>query len=77
MMILLTTQLQLPLPLMAVDGLLRRVGKSRILAVLEPRSLYGANSGKESLGWDLVEVLLRSISKSGAKHKLLTILRFW
>jgi len=63
-----------------VDGLRRRVGKSRILAVLEPRSntmklgvmkaqlpasleaadkifAYGANSGKESLGWDLEEVL--------------------
>ncbi|MCW1964966.1 UDP-N-acetylmuramate:L-alanyl-gamma-D-glutamyl-meso-diaminopimelate ligase [Polynucleobacter sp.] len=63
-----------------VDGLRRRVGNSRILAVLEPRSntmklgvmkaqlpdslqqadkvfAYGANSGKESLGWDLAEVL--------------------
>ena len=63
-----------------VDGLRRRVGKSRILAVLEPRSntmklgvmkaqlpnslkeaekifAYGANSGKESLGWNLSEVL--------------------
>ena len=63
-----------------VDGLRRRVGKSRILAVLEPRSntmklgtmkaqlpdslqqadkvfAYGASSGKESLGWDLAEVL--------------------
>ncbi len=63
-----------------VDGLRRRVGKARILAVLEPRSntmklgvmkaqlpnsleaaekifAYGANSGKESLGWDLNEVL--------------------
>ncbi|QWD98717.1 UDP-N-acetylmuramate:L-alanyl-gamma-D-glutamyl-meso-diaminopimelate ligase [Polynucleobacter sp. MG-5-Ahmo-C2] len=63
-----------------VDGLRRRVGKSRILAVLEPRSntmklgvmkaqlpgsleqvdkvfAYGANTGKESLGWDLAEVL--------------------
>ena len=63
-----------------VDGLRRRVGKARILAVLEPRSntmklgvmkaqlpgsleaadkvfAYGANSGKESLGWDLAEVL--------------------
>jgi len=64
-----------------VDGLRRRIGKARILAVLEPRSntmklgvmkaqlpnslqeadkifAYGANSGKESLGWDLEEVLL-------------------
>ena len=63
-----------------VDGLRRRVGQSRILAVLEPRSntmklgvmkaqlpasleaadkifAYGASSGKESLGWDLDEVL--------------------
>jgi UDP-N-acetylmuramate: L-alanyl-gamma-D-glutamyl-meso-diaminopimelate ligase len=63
-----------------VDGLRRRVGQSRILAVLEPRSntmklgvmkaqlptsleaadkvfAYGASSGKESLGWDLNEVL--------------------
>jgi UDP-N-acetylmuramate: L-alanyl-gamma-D-glutamyl-meso-diaminopimelate ligase len=63
-----------------VDGLRRRVGASRILAVLEPRSntmklgvmkaqlpgslqaadkvfAYGANTGKESLGWDLAEVL--------------------
>jgi len=63
-----------------VDGLRRRVGKARILAVLEPRSntmklgvmkaqlpnsleaadkvfAYGAISGKESLGWDLNEVL--------------------
>ena len=63
-----------------VDGLRRRVGQARILAVLEPRSntmklgvmkaqlpnsleaadkvfAYGASSGKESLGWDLNEVL--------------------
>ena len=63
-----------------LDGLRRRVGQSRILAVLEPRSntmklgvmkaqlpdslaaadkifAYGASSGKESLGWDLSEVL--------------------
>ena len=63
-----------------VDGLRRRVGKARILAVLEPRSntmklgvmkaqlsgsleaadkvfAFGANAGKESLGWDLTEVL--------------------
>ena len=63
-----------------VDGLRRRVGQARILAVLEPRSntmklgvmkaqlpgsleqadqvfAYGANTGKESLGWDLAEVL--------------------
>ncbi|APB98069.1 UDP-N-acetylmuramate:L-alanyl-gamma-D-glutamyl-meso-diaminopimelate ligase [Polynucleobacter asymbioticus] len=63
-----------------VDGLRRRVGKARILAVLEPRSntmklgvmkaqlsgslmaadkvfAYGASTGKESLGWDLPDVL--------------------
>ena len=63
-----------------VDGLRRRVGKNRILAVLEPRSntmklgvmkaqlpdslaqadqvfAYGASAGKDSLGWDLAEVL--------------------
>ena len=63
-----------------IDGLRRRVGNSRILAVLEPRSntmklgvmkaqlpqslgaadkvfAYGASIGKESLGWDLNEVL--------------------
>ena len=63
-----------------VDGLRRRVGRSRILAVLEPRSntmklgvmkaqlpnsleaadkifAYGASTGKDSLGWDLDEVL--------------------
>jgi UDP-N-acetylmuramate: L-alanyl-gamma-D-glutamyl-meso-diaminopimelate ligase len=63
-----------------IDGLRRRVGQARILAVLEPRSntmklgvmkaqlpnsleaadkvfAYGASSGKESLGWDLNEVL--------------------
>ena len=63
-----------------VDGLRRRIGSSRILAVLEPRSntmklgimkaqlpssleaadkifAYGASTGKESLGWDLNEVL--------------------
>jgi UDP-N-acetylmuramate: L-alanyl-gamma-D-glutamyl-meso-diaminopimelate ligase len=63
-----------------VDGLRRRIGNSRILAVLEPRSntmklgimkaqlpssleaadkifAYGASTGKESLGWNLNEVL--------------------
>lgn len=63
-----------------LDGLRRRVGDARILAVLEPRSntmklgimkaqlpasleaadmvyAYGASDGKESLGWDLSEVL--------------------
>lgn len=63
-----------------VDGLRRRVGNARILAVLEPRSntmklgvmkaqlptsleaadkifAYGASAGKDSLGWDLKEVL--------------------
>jgi UDP-N-acetylmuramate: L-alanyl-gamma-D-glutamyl-meso-diaminopimelate ligase len=75
-----------------VDGLRRRVGKARILAVLEPRSntmklgvmkaqlplsleaadnifAYGASTGKESLGWDLNEVLapLNRLSPSRAK----------
>jgi UDP-N-acetylmuramate: L-alanyl-gamma-D-glutamyl-meso-diaminopimelate ligase len=63
-----------------LDGLRRRVGNARILAVLEPRSntmklgvmkaqlpasleaadriyAYGAASGKETLGWNLAEVL--------------------
>ena len=63
-----------------LDGLRRRVGAERILAVLEPRSntmklgvmkaqlpnslqeadrvfAFGASAGKESLGWDLNEVL--------------------
>ena len=71
-----------------VDGLRRRVGQSRILAVLEPRSntmklgvmkaqlpnsleaadkifAYGASAGKDSLGWDLNEVL----SPLNAKEK--------
>jgi UDP-N-acetylmuramate: L-alanyl-gamma-D-glutamyl-meso-diaminopimelate ligase len=75
-----------------VDGLRRRVGKSRILAVLEPRSntmklgvmkaqlpasleaadkifAYGANSGKESLGWDLDEVLAPLNSPSPGRAK--------
>jgi UDP-N-acetylmuramate: L-alanyl-gamma-D-glutamyl-meso-diaminopimelate ligase len=75
-----------------VDGLRRRVGKSRILAVLEPRSntmklgvmkaqlpasleaadkifAYGANSGKESLGWDLDEVLAPLNSDSPGRAK--------
>jgi UDP-N-acetylmuramate: L-alanyl-gamma-D-glutamyl-meso-diaminopimelate ligase len=75
-----------------VDGLRRRVGKARILAVLEPRSntmklgvmkaqlpgsleaadkvfAYGANSGKESLGWDLVEVLSPlNLKEQGKAH---------
>ena len=73
-----------------VDGLRRRVGKSRILAVLEPRSntmklgtmkaqlpdslqqadlvfAYGASSGKESLGWNLAEVLAPLNSKEEVK----------
>ena len=75
-----------------VDGLRRRVGNARILAVLEPRSntmklgvmkaqlpvsleatdnifAYGASTGKESLGWDLNEVLtpLNRLSPSRAK----------
>jgi UDP-N-acetylmuramate: L-alanyl-gamma-D-glutamyl-meso-diaminopimelate ligase len=73
-----------------VDGLRRRVGSSRILAVLEPRSntmklgtmkaqlpdsleqadkvfAYGASSGKESLGWDLAEVLAPLNTKENAK----------
>ncbi|QWD94776.1 UDP-N-acetylmuramate:L-alanyl-gamma-D-glutamyl-meso-diaminopimelate ligase [Polynucleobacter sp. MG-Unter2-18] len=70
-----------------VDGLRRRVGQSRILAVLEPRSntmklgvmkaqlpnsleaadkifAYGASAGKDSLGWDLDEVLAPLNAKS-------------
>ena len=70
-----------------VDGLRRRVGESRILAVLEPRSntmklgvmkaqlpnsleaadkifAYGASTGKDSLGWDLNEVLAPLNSKN-------------
>jgi UDP-N-acetylmuramate: L-alanyl-gamma-D-glutamyl-meso-diaminopimelate ligase len=70
-----------------VDGLRRRVGRSRILAVLEPRSntmklgvmkaqlpnsmeaadkifAYGASTGKDSLGWDLNEVLAPLNAKS-------------
>jgi UDP-N-acetylmuramate: L-alanyl-gamma-D-glutamyl-meso-diaminopimelate ligase len=70
-----------------LDGLRRRVGQSRILAVLEPRSntmklgvmkaqlpnsleaanqifAYGASSGKDSLGWDLNEVLAPLNAKS-------------
>ena len=70
-----------------VDGLRRRVGQSRILAVLEPRSntmklgvmkaqlpnsleaadkifAYGASAGKDSLGWDLNEVLAPLNTKS-------------
>ena len=75
-----------------VDGLRRRVGTSRILAVLEPRSntmklgvmkaqlpeslkqadvifAYGATVGKESLGWDLNEVLapLNTLERDKAK----------
>ena len=70
-----------------VDGLRRRVGQSRILAVLEPRSntmklgimkaqlpnsleaadkifAYGASTGKDSLGWNLSEVLAPLNAKS-------------
>ena len=75
-----------------VDGLRRRVGQARILAVLEPRSntmklgvmkaqlpdslsmadkvfAYGANAGKESLGWDLSQVLspLNTVAADKAK----------
>jgi len=73
-----------------LDGLRRRVGNARILAVLEPRSntmklgvmkaqlpaslhaadkvfAYGANGGKESLGWDLQEVLLPLNAQEQAK----------
>jgi len=73
-----------------LDGLRRRVGKARILAVLEPRSntmklgvmkaqlpvslekadkvfAYGANSGKEALGWDLAEVLAPLNQKEAGK----------
>ena len=75
-----------------LDGLRRRVGKARILAVLEPRSntmklgvmkaqlpdslqqadqvfAYGASSGKESLGWDLTEVLSPLNVKEAGKAK--------
>jgi UDP-N-acetylmuramate: L-alanyl-gamma-D-glutamyl-meso-diaminopimelate ligase len=70
-----------------LDGLRRRVGRARILAVLEPRSntmklgvmkaqlpislqaadnifAYGASAGKDSLGWDLNEVLAPLNAKS-------------
>ena len=75
-----------------VDGLRRRVGQARILAVLEPRSntmklgvmkaqlpdslsmadkvfAYGANAGKEYLGWDLSQVLspLNTVAADKAK----------
>mgnify|MGYP000443899403 CR=1 FL=1 len=73
-----------------VDGLRRRVGNARILAVLEPRSntmklgvmkaqlpgsleqankvfAYGANAGKESLGWNLAEVLAPLNTKEQGK----------
>jgi len=73
-----------------LDGLRRRIGNARILAVLEPRSntmklgvmkaqlpaslqaadkafAYGANGGKESLGWDLQEVLLPLNAQEQAK----------
>ena len=75
-----------------VDGLRRRVGAARILAVLEPRSntmklgvmkaqlpnslqaadkvfAFGASSGKESLGWDLNEVLSSLNAKQLNKAK--------
>jgi UDP-N-acetylmuramate: L-alanyl-gamma-D-glutamyl-meso-diaminopimelate ligase len=75
-----------------IDGLRRRVGQARILAVLEPRSntmklgvmkaqlpgsleqadqifAYGANAGKESLGWDLAQVLSPlNIKEQGKAH---------
>jgi UDP-N-acetylmuramate: L-alanyl-gamma-D-glutamyl-meso-diaminopimelate ligase len=75
-----------------VDGLRRRVGAARILAVLEPRSntmklgvmkaqlpnslqaadrvfAFGASSGKESLDWDLNEVLSPLSAKELNKAK--------
>jgi UDP-N-acetylmuramate: L-alanyl-gamma-D-glutamyl-meso-diaminopimelate ligase len=75
-----------------LDGLRRRVGKARILAVLEPRSntmklgvmkaqlpasleaadavfAYGASAGKESLGWNLDEVLAPLNSSDSARAK--------
>lgn len=75
-----------------VDGLRRRVGAARILAVLEPRSntmklgvmkaqlpnslqeadkifAFGASSGKESLGWDLHEVLSPLNAKEADKAR--------
>jgi UDP-N-acetylmuramate: L-alanyl-gamma-D-glutamyl-meso-diaminopimelate ligase len=75
-----------------IDGLRRRVGQARILAVLEPRSntmklgvmkaqlpgsleqadqvfAYGANAGKESLGWDLAQVLSPlNLKEQGKAH---------
>jgi UDP-N-acetylmuramate: L-alanyl-gamma-D-glutamyl-meso-diaminopimelate ligase len=75
-----------------IDGLRRRVGQARILAVLEPRSntmklgvmkaqlprsleqadqvfAYGSNAGKESLGWDLAQVLSPlNIKEQGKAH---------
>ena len=83
-----------------VDGLRRRVGAARILAVLEPRSntmklgvmkaqlpnslqaadkvfAFGASSGKESLGWDLNEVLsplnAKELNKAKAFDELDTL----
>jgi len=76
-----------------LDGLRRRVGAARILAVLEPRSntmklgvmkaqlpnslhaadkvfAFGVSSGKESLGWDLNEVLSPLNTKELDKAKV-------
>ncbi|WP_334188025.1 UDP-N-acetylmuramate:L-alanyl-gamma-D-glutamyl-meso-diaminopimelate ligase [Noviherbaspirillum sp.] len=76
-----------------VDGLRKKIGAARILAVLEPRSNtmklgtmkdalpgslanadlvfgYGAQSGKESLGWNLSEALAPLGSKAAAYHDL-------
>lgn len=81
-----------------VDGLRRKIGDARILAVLEPRSNtmklgtmknalpgslanadlvfgYGAQSGKESLGWDLSEALAPLGSKARAYHDLESLVK--
>ncbi|HEV2611542.1 MAG TPA: UDP-N-acetylmuramate:L-alanyl-gamma-D-glutamyl-meso-diaminopimelate ligase [Noviherbaspirillum sp.] len=81
-----------------VDGLRRKIGDARILAVLEPRSNtmklgtmknalpgslanadlvfgYGAQSGKDSLGWDLSEALAPLGPKAGAYHDLESLVK--
>jgi UDP-N-acetylmuramate: L-alanyl-gamma-D-glutamyl-meso-diaminopimelate ligase len=81
-----------------VDGLRKKIGDARILAVLEPRSNtmklgtmkdalpgslanadlvfgYGAQSGKESLGWNLSEALAPLGSKAAAYHDLETLVK--
>jgi len=76
-----------------VQGLRRKVGASRILAVLEPRSntmkmgaikqalpaslidadlvfVYGAQSGKDAIGWDLAETFEELGEKVRVHHQL-------